>query len=89
MCYECKKLRHIMFECPFLKKQSKRPSKKAMVATWSDSDASNDDSDDDEVANLCLMAIDDSKEHGLIEHTGVDVSLKTGVIRRISRLGRV
>ena len=46
---------------PFLKKQSKRPSKKAMVATWSDSDASDDDSYDDKVANLCLMPIDDSK----------------------------
>ena len=32
-----------------------------MVATWSDSDASNDDSYDDEVVNLCFMALDDSK----------------------------
>ena len=61
VCYECKKPGHIKFECPFLKKQSKRPSKKLMVATQSDSDDSDDDSYDDEVANLCLMAIDDSK----------------------------
>ena len=52
---------HIKFECPLLKKQSKRPSKKAMVATWSDSDASDDDSYDDEVPNICLMEIDDFK----------------------------
>ena len=32
-----------------------------MVATWSDSDAFDYDSYDDVVANLCLMAIDDSK----------------------------
>ena len=32
-----------------------------MVATWSDSDAFDDESYDDEVANLCLMALDDSK----------------------------
>ena len=32
-----------------------------MVATWSDSDAFDDDSYNDVVANLCLVAIDDSK----------------------------
>ena len=32
-----------------------------MVAIWSDSDAFGNDSYDDEVTNLCLMAIDDSK----------------------------
>ena len=32
-----------------------------MVATWSDSDASDDDSYDDEVANLCFIALEDSK----------------------------
>ena len=33
---------------------------KAMVATQNDSDASDDNSYDDEIANLCLMALDDS-----------------------------
>ena len=32
-----------------------------MVATWSDSDASANESYDDEVANLCLMTLNDSK----------------------------
>ena len=36
-----------------------------MVATWSDSDTSNDDSYDDEVANLCFMALDDSKVNSI------------------------
>ena len=63
VCYECKKSGHIKFECPLLKKQhSRKPNKKAMVATQSDSDVSDDESyDDDEGSNLCLMALDDSK----------------------------
>ena len=62
VCYECKKLGHIKFECLLLKKQhSRKPNKKAMVATWSDSDASDNEFYDDEVANLCLMAFDDFK----------------------------
>ena len=61
VCQKCRKSGHIKFECPLLNKQLKRPSKKAMVATRSDSDASDDDSHNDEVANLCLMKIDDSK----------------------------
>ena len=56
--YECKKLGYIKFECPFLKKQySRKLNKKAMVATWSDSDAFDDESYDDEVGNLCLMTL--------------------------------
>ena len=52
--YECKKLGHIKFECPLLKKRNtKRSKKKAMVNTWNDSDFSDDDSYDEEVANLC------------------------------------
>ena len=50
--FECKKLSHIKFECPLLKKQSKKSSKKAMMTTWSDRDAFDDDSYHDEVANL-------------------------------------
>ena len=57
VCYECKKLGHIKFKCPLLKKQLERLNKKVMVATWSNNDASYDD----EVANLCLMTLKDSK----------------------------
>ena len=41
------------------RKNEGRYKKKAMVATWSDSDSS--DSEDDEVANLCLMALEEPK----------------------------
>ena len=47
VCNECKKSWHIKYDCPFWKKQNARsPMKKAMVATWSDSNISDDDSYD-------------------------------------------
>ncbi|GMI86605.1 hypothetical protein HRI_002329800 [Hibiscus trionum] len=58
ICYECNKSGHIKFDCPQLKKKSYEKKKhKAHVATWSDDESS--DEDENEVANLCLMAIDD------------------------------
>ncbi|GMI84085.1 hypothetical protein HRI_002077800 [Hibiscus trionum] len=57
-CYECKKPGHIRSECPQLKKKSfgKKNKLKAQIATWSDDESSEEE---EEVANLCLMAIDD------------------------------
>ena len=40
ICYECKKSGHRKFECLQLKKGSKKYRKKAMMATWSESDES-------------------------------------------------
>ncbi|KAL4387201.1 hypothetical protein GQ457_09G021480 [Hibiscus cannabinus] len=59
ICYECKKSGHLRTECPQLKKRSfgKKKKLKAHVATWSDEESS--DEDEEEVANLCLMALDD------------------------------
>ncbi|KAH9697749.1 Integrase catalytic domain-containing protein [Citrus sinensis] len=63
-CYECKKSGHIRLECPLINKLKK----KAMVATWDDSE---EDSSDEEglqkVSNLVLMAIgeDDDLNEGL------------------------
>ncbi|KAK8500261.1 hypothetical protein V6N12_029978 [Hibiscus sabdariffa] len=59
ICYECKKLGHIRTKCPQLKKKSfgKKKKLKAHVATWSDEESS--DEDEEEVANLCLMALHD------------------------------
>ncbi len=62
VCYECKQPGHIKYECPILKKKMKKFKKKsrAMMATWSDLDESEgeseDTSDNEEEANLCLMA---------------------------------
>ncbi|WP_375619028.1 hypothetical protein, partial [Bartonella sp. AC134YNZD] len=60
ICYECNKPGHIKPDCPRLKKPQyfkKKDGKKAMVAaTWSDDESS--ESECEEVANLCFMAID-------------------------------
>ncbi|KAK8547898.1 hypothetical protein V6N13_123323 [Hibiscus sabdariffa] len=57
ICFECKKSGHIKVECPNLKKKSYDKKKhKSYVATWSDEETSDDE---DYVANLCLMAIED------------------------------
>ena len=57
ICYECKKPDHFRSECPQLKKgQKKFKKKKAMMATWSDSNNSIIDEESHEEANLCLMA---------------------------------
>ncbi|KAH9680686.1 hypothetical protein KPL71_026648 [Citrus sinensis] len=53
-CYECKKPGHIRSECPLINKLKK----KAMVATWDDSEEdSSDEEGSQEVSNLALMAI--------------------------------
>ncbi|GAV61929.1 zf-CCHC domain-containing protein [Cephalotus follicularis] len=65
-CYECKKTGHFKNECPNLKKKEKfikehSKKKKAMVATWDDSDLSNSDESgsDEEVVNFTLMAMEE------------------------------
>ncbi|KAL2518809.1 Uncharacterized protein Adt_15056 [Abeliophyllum distichum] len=58
ICYDCHKLDHKKTECQNKKKFTK---KKALQATWDDSDE--DDIEEDEVqekiANMCFMAIED------------------------------
>ncbi|KAH9765776.1 hypothetical protein KPL70_001961 [Citrus sinensis] len=77
-CYECKKLGHIRTECPLLNKLKK----KAMVATWDDSDEeTSDDEEHQEMTNLALMAIGDESDDDLDEFlsgnsTGHDFSLQ-------------
>ncbi|KAH9780463.1 hypothetical protein KPL71_008084 [Citrus sinensis] len=63
-CYECKKPGHIRSECPLLNKLKK----KAMVATWDDSEEeTSDDEEHQEMANLALMAIGDESDDELDE----------------------
>ena len=42
ICYECKKPNHLRSECPLLNKLKK----KAMIATWDDSDEESSDEED-------------------------------------------
>ena len=63
-CYECKKLRHIRPKCPLLNKFKK----KAMVATWDDSDEeTSDDEKQQEMTNLALMAFEEESCNELDE----------------------
>ncbi|GAV61942.1 UBN2 domain-containing protein, partial [Cephalotus follicularis] len=69
-CFECKNPGHFKCGCPSLKtieqfKKSNEHSKKkkAMVATWDDSDeSSSDEESDGEVANIAFMAIEEVEE---------------------------
>ncbi|KAE8665793.1 C-terminal binding protein AN [Hibiscus syriacus] len=65
ICYEYKKLGHVKYDCPQLKKNGQSKKKhKAHVATWSDEEGS--DEEEQEVANLCLMTFGENskeKEH--------------------------
>ncbi|GAV83160.1 zf-CCHC domain-containing protein/UBN2 domain-containing protein, partial [Cephalotus follicularis] len=69
-CYECKKPGHFKSECPNLKKKAQfkkkneySKKKKAMVATWDDSDPlSSEEESDEEVANIAFMAIEEEDE---------------------------
>ena len=59
VCFECKKHGHIRSESSLLNKLKK----KAMMATWDDSDKeSSDEKDSQEVSNLAFMAIGDDDD---------------------------
>ncbi|RVX02270.1 hypothetical protein CK203_028289 [Vitis vinifera] len=62
ICFKCKKPGHIKYDCPLYKIEAKRRIKKAMMATWSESEESSEEEKEKEVANMCFMAIDDLDE---------------------------
>ncbi|GAV71298.1 LOW QUALITY PROTEIN: zf-CCHC domain-containing protein/DUF4219 domain-containing protein, partial [Cephalotus follicularis] len=64
ICYECDKPGHIRPDCPRLKKRKDNLKKKAMIATWSDSDdsSSDDGEENEEVTNIAFTAIEDYNE---------------------------
>ncbi|VFQ71581.1 unnamed protein product, partial [Cuscuta campestris] len=68
-CYGCGEIGHIKPMCPKLKneKDKKAPKKQRAYISWENDGSGSEDSETEEVANLCLMAIEDgdtSKEGG-------------------------
>ena len=63
ICFECKKPGHKVADCP-MKKSKNKFKKKAMKATWSDSDSSSSEEEEEEkeMSNLALMAIGDDDD---------------------------
>ena len=57
ICYKCKKLGHVKYDCPLYK--AKREKRKAMMTTWSKSEDSSDDENEKEVVNMCFKAFED------------------------------
>ncbi|RVW80169.1 hypothetical protein CK203_054137 [Vitis vinifera] len=62
VCFKCKKLGHIKYDCPLYKIEAKRRMKKTMMTTWSESEESSKEEKDKEVANMCFMTINDLNE---------------------------
>ncbi|GAV83553.1 LOW QUALITY PROTEIN: zf-CCHC domain-containing protein/UBN2 domain-containing protein, partial [Cephalotus follicularis] len=63
ICYECDKPGHIRANCPKLKKKKDNVKKKAMIETWSDSNESSfDEEENEEVTNIAFMAMEDNCE---------------------------
>ena len=57
-CHNYNKRGHYKPDCPLLKKYPKRVKKRAILRIWRDSDTLSSN-EEEEAANICLMAIED------------------------------
>ncbi|VFQ58917.1 unnamed protein product [Cuscuta campestris] len=62
-CYVCGEIGHIKPMCPKLKneKDKRAPKKQRAYISWENDGSGSEDSETEEVANLCLMAIEDGE----------------------------
>ncbi|GAV68212.1 hypothetical protein CFOL_v3_11715, partial [Cephalotus follicularis] len=64
ICYECNKPGYYKSDCPRLKNKEQMKKRKAMIATWEDSDESSSDGEtQEEVAQLALMAVEEEEDN--------------------------
>ena len=64
ICYECKKLGHLRYDCSLIKSSERKKMKKALFGAWTDNESSSSSSDGEEhtnTVNFCLMALEDEK----------------------------
>ena len=59
VCFKCKKSEHIKYDRPLYKSKAKKRKKKAIMATWSESEESFKEENEKEVANMYFMTIDE------------------------------
>ena len=71
VCHNCNKVGYIRMDYPKLREKPKA-KKKALVATWSDSEESSFDDEHQECTNLCLMAHENEVSSNLDSYLSID-----------------
>ena len=62
VCFECKKPGHFKAECPSLQRFKEKDKRKAFMSSIWINSSDEEASDEEEVANLCLVAREDGEE---------------------------
>ena len=62
MCFECNKPGHFKAECPSLQRSKGKDKRKALVSSIWVNSSDEEASDEEEVANLCLVAREEDEE---------------------------
>src|SRR4029079_19332015 len=81
-CFECGSQEHMIKDCP----KRSTIKKKAMIATWSDSEPDSDGNESD--TSKCLMAISDSEYESDVEESEVDEEHVQEVIKYLNKYSK-
>ena len=81
-CYGCGMPGHLLKDCPLIQKMGesqrfkKKDNKRAQIATWSNSDTSDNESDEEHNANICLTTkeVQDNQRSEYESTDEVDIS---------------
>ena len=71
VCFECKKPGHFKAECPSLQRFKGKDKRKAFVSSIWVNSSDEEASDEEEAANLCLVAREDGSEETLLDFESV------------------